>query len=267
MTDCFKNDTPLLDEMEPMAEKECQTESWSTRVIPSGNEKRARPHEPVDMENDGESKPQSAKRLTIDSDGVVGVLNYWGLATIIPSSGTRNTDRTRTIPFMGLQPLSGNPLSHIWHDAESFLWVFLWVCGCSDGSGREVLVPPYKVWRKRDMLSCKKARCRFLSDWNHKDISVPEHHSPNHLFCLFLIELLHQLMKNIPTSADHNVQEQKEDMAEIKALLPKLQGVRAELNKNFGGEHWFDSSCRSAIWDYIHTTVSETFVTEKNNRM
>ena len=241
----------MLDEMEPMhltmegpairaanwaAEKECQTESWATRATLSGSENLEQLHELVDAENDGESQPRSAKRVAIESDGVVGVLNDWIIATIIPSSGTPNTDRTRTVPFRGLQPLPGKPLSHIWHDAESFIWLFLWVCGCSNGSEREVLVPPYKMWRKLDMVACKKERSRFLLDLNGDldSINVSEHHAPNSLFCLFLTRLLGRLLldrlcryRNIPTSANHNVPEQ-EDMAKIKALLPKFQEVRAD---------------------------------------
>ena len=280
MSDCFKNDTPMLDEMEPMhltiegpairaakwaAGKECQTESWATRATPSRNENREQPHELVDTENDGESQPRSATRVAIESDGVVGVLNDWILAAIIPSSGTPNTDRTRAIPFIGLQPLPGKPLSHLWHDAESFIWLFLWVCGCSDGSEREVLVTPYKKWRKLDMRACKMERSDFLSWGDLEDINVSEHHASNSLFCYFLTRVLGRLLmqqhltSDISTGADHNLQEQK-DMAEIKALLFKFQEVRSELNKNFSSD-WFSDGRHYAIREYINTTAYKAFVT------
>ena len=79
-----------------------------------------------------------------EGDSVVGVLNDLGLATVLASPATPNTDCTGTIPYMVLQLLSGERVVHMFrHDAESFVWLFLWVCGCSDGSTREVLVAPY----------------------------------------------------------------------------------------------------------------------------
>jgi len=92
-----------------------------------------------------------------DEDRGIGVLNDWDLAAVIPSSGTRNTDRTGTKPFMALQLLSGQPVVHMLrHDAESFIWQFLWVCGYSGGSSKEVLVAPYKEWRKLSLLVSQK---------------------------------------------------------------------------------------------------------------
>jgi hypothetical protein len=65
---------------------------------------------------------------------------------------------------MALQLLSRERVPHMFrHDAESFIWLFLWVCGGSDGSAKEVLVAPYKVWRRLDMIACKKGRGDFLS--------------------------------------------------------------------------------------------------------
>src|SRR5882757_3432129 len=149
-----------------------------------------------------------------DGNNVVGVLGDWDLATVISSSGTPNTDRTGTIPFMALQLFEGDPVIHMFrHDAESYIWLFLWVCGCSDGSEREVLVRPYKVWKKLGMLACKEKREDFLLSAGLKDINVSEHHAPNGLFCLFLAGLLPQLLKyvwkDIPTSADRDLEDQK----------------------------------------------------------
>jgi len=193
-----------------------------------------------------------------NGNSVVGVLIDWDLATVISSSGIPNTDRTGTIPFMALQLLSGEPVVHMLrHDAESYIWLFLWVCGCSDGS-KEVLVAPYKMWRKLDMLTCKVDRRAFLSDVNLQRINVSEHHAPNGLFCLFLAILLQQLRtyiwQDIPTSADRDLEDQK-DMALYKALLPKFREVRAELNKKFSPKDWYDKELRSNIDDYIQTTV------------
>ena len=195
-----------------------------------------------------------------DGNSVVGVLNDWGLATIIPSLGTFNTDRTSTIPFMALQLLSGKSVVHKpRHDAESFIWLFLWVCGCSDGSKREVLVAPYKAWRKLDMTACKRARRAFLCGTSLEDINVSEHHAPNALFCLFLAWLLQQLSLHIwnfnPTSAHRNTQEQK-DMALFKALLPEFREVRDNLNKKFSPKDWSNDGLRPTIRKYIYNEVN-----------
>ena len=195
-----------------------------------------------------------------EEDSVVGVLNDWGLATVLSSSATPNTDRTGTIPFMALQLLSGERVVHMFrHDAESFIWLFLWVCGCSDGSKREVLVAPYNVWRKLYMAACQEKRKAFLSAVDLEDIKVSEHHAANALFCLFLARLLRELRtipwKKIPTSIDHGVQEQK-DMAQFQALLSKFLEVRAELNREFLEEDWYDDKIRLRIQMHVHSTVT-----------
>jgi serine/threonine protein kinase len=186
-----------------------------------------------------------------DEAGVVGVLNDWDLAAVIPSSGSPNTDRTGTIPFMALQLLSAHRVPHMFrHDAESFIWLFLWVCGCSDGSEKEVLVAPYNVWRRLDMLACKEKRGDFLSAVSLEAINVSEHHGRNALFCLFLARLLQQLRtdiwQDIPTSAKFDSKEQR-DMALLKELLPQFTKARDELNKNFSPKDWLDDDLRDAI--------------------
>ena len=195
-----------------------------------------------------------------EGDSVVGVLKDWDLATVHSSSGTPNTDRTGTIPFMALQLLSGEHVVHMFrHDAESFIWLFFWVCGCSDGSTSEVLVAPYKVWRKLDMLACKTDRGGFLSDADMGDINASEHHKPNALFCLFLARLLQQLRaepwKNIPTSIGHSAQE-RQDMALFQALLSRFWEVRTELNKKFLEEDWSDVKLHLRIRMHIRSTVT-----------
>ena len=193
-------------------------------------------------------------------DSVVGVLNDWDLATVLSSSATPNTDRTGTIPFMALQLLSGERVVHMFrHDAESFIWLFLWVCGCSNGSTREVLVAPYKAWRKLDMLACQEKRRAFLSDADLRDIKASEHHKPNALFCLFLARLLLQLRaeqwKNVPTSIDHSAQEQQ-DIALFQALLSKFGEVRAELNRKFLEEDWSDDKLSLKISMHMRSTAA-----------
>ena len=137
---------------------------------------------------------------------------------------------------------------------ESFIWLFLWVCGCSDGSKREVLVAPYKLWRKLDMFACRERRLVFLWGVSLEDINVSEHHAPNSLFRYFLARLLRRWL-NIPTNLEHNIQEQKY-MTFIKVLLPEFRAVLAELNRRFLPRVWCDDEVYFAACRYIHDTVS-----------
>ena len=197
-----------------------------------------------------------------DGNRVVGVLNDWDLATVIPSLDTPNTDRTGTIPFMALLPLSGKPVVHMFrHDMESFIWLFLWVCGCSNGSKKEVLVAPYKVWRTVSMVACSEKRGAFLSNVGLEEINVSDHHASNGLFGLFLAWLLQQLCMHIwrdrgdsPTSANRKTKDQ-EDMSRFKALLPKFWEVRDELNRQFSPKDWSDDEVHFRIQWYLHDTV------------
>ena len=197
-----------------------------------------------------------------EGNSAVGVLNAWDFATVLSSSATPNTDHTGAIPFMALQLLEGECVAHMFqHDAESFIWLFLWVCGCSDGSTREVLVAPYKVWRKLGLLACKIERGAFLSDVNLDGLNVSEHHAAKGLSCLFLARLLQELRawtwSNAPKSMDHSAREQK-DMALFQALLPKIRGVRTELNRRFPPKDWFDDDdkLRPEVRRYIRHTVA-----------
>jgi hypothetical protein len=113
------------------------------------------------------------------------------------------------------------------------------------------------VWGKLDMLSCEKER-RVFPHVGLEAINVSEHHGRNSLFCLFLARLLQQLRADIwvdiPTTAEHNSQEQK-DMASVKALLPEFKNVRDELNERFSPMDWFEGGRRSAIRQYIHRAM------------
>ncbi len=94
MTDCFKDDTTLLDEMDPMhlivdgrairatrrAEKEeGQVESQVPLVPLSGSESSKRARETHDAGNDGEFQPQSAKRVSVE---FTGPLRSWYPRTV-----------------------------------------------------------------------------------------------------------------------------------------------------------------------------------------
>ena len=88
---------------------------------------------------------------------VIGVLNYWDLATIASDSNTPGTGRTSTISFIALRLLTGRDIEHKFrHDAEPFIWAFVWVFGCSDGK-KGVAAELYAMEEaENDQLCCRK---------------------------------------------------------------------------------------------------------------
>ena len=194
---------------------------------------------------------------------LVGVPNDWGLATSynLFAPSTPNTGRTGTIPFTALQLLSiENTVLLLRHDAESFIWLFLWVCGCSDGSGKEVPVAPYKTWRHLEIFTRKEGRGAFLSTVGLEDINVSTHHGPNGYFCLFLAQLLQQLRtyvwKEFSTSADHDAKDKKDFTLLETVLIPKFKEVRSTLNQRFSPGDWSNEQRSIEIQEYIYDTVA-----------
>ena len=180
---------------------------------------------------------------------------------IVSASSSPNTDRTGTMPFMALHLLSTENTVHLLrHDAESFIWLFLWVCGCSDGSGKEVPVAPYKRWRHLEMSTCKTERGAFLSAVELEYINVSTHHGPNGYFCLFLAMLLQQLRThiwmNISTKADRDAKDKKDIALLETVLIPKFKEVRSTLNQKFSPGDWSSEERRIEILKYIYTTVA-----------
>ena len=162
---------------------------------------------------------------------------------------------------MALQLLSTQNVQHLFrHDVESFIWVFLWVCGCSDGSEKEVPVAPYETWRCLDMVACMKERGNFLSNVSLEKINASAHHEPNGYFCLFLAQLLQQLRMHIwedmATNLDREATDEN-DMGVLQGvLLPKFKEVRAMSHKDFSQGDWSSGKRRPAIRKYIRNTVT-----------
>jgi hypothetical protein len=94
-----------------------------------------------------------------------GVLNDLDLAHVVPQTpedrySHGQCEKTGTLPFMSLDLLTsdawlGNVERLYRHDLESFMWVFLWICGCYD-NGLPVSIMPerYKKWAKNDPQTC-----------------------------------------------------------------------------------------------------------------
>lgn len=108
-----------------------------------------------------------------EGDNLVGVLNDFDLATT-QSSDPMGNQRTGTIPFMARSLLarkgSAGELKHIYaHDAESFIWVLVWVC-LRYNNGKLLQRPPLDDWLKADALRCAEKKSHFLLSVVHKEL-------------------------------------------------------------------------------------------------
>ncbi len=97
---------------------------------------------------------------------IVGVLIDFDLA-ILHGGPSKNTERIGTMPFMALDILASIIVAntdqlHLYrHDAESFLWVAIWVCGTYDG-GKERQDAPFTAWTQQDAQHCEGLKLEFL---------------------------------------------------------------------------------------------------------
>ncbi|KAG2132312.1 uncharacterized protein EDB93DRAFT_911016 [Suillus bovinus] len=94
----------------------------------------------------------------------MSVLNDFDLSITDASKGF---ERTETAPFMSLELLTPEAIAgeveHVYrHDAESFIWVLIWVClryekGKLLGKGR-----PLDKWLMLDARRCQEKKCSYM---------------------------------------------------------------------------------------------------------
>ncbi|KAH7891076.1 hypothetical protein F5I97DRAFT_1841644, partial [Phlebopus sp. FC_14] len=100
-----------------------------------------------------------------DKDGnVVGVLNDFDLASL--GDGVTGTERTGTVPFMALDLLTEKALrgevTHLYeHDAESFIWVLIWI-SLRYSNGQPMRNKALDQWLIVDAVMCRKEKSDFL---------------------------------------------------------------------------------------------------------
>jgi len=114
-------------------------------------------------------------------ENIVGVLNDFDLAstTDIPTG----TQRTGTIPFMALGLLGDaeGRKKHLYeHDAESFIWVLIWISlQYSNGKPRKEDERPLDGWLGVDDTQCRKNKRDFLYDDGLWSLAAGEGHERN----------------------------------------------------------------------------------------
>ncbi|KAG1852488.1 hypothetical protein F4604DRAFT_1296910 [Suillus subluteus] len=113
----------------------------------------------------------------------IGVLNDYDLSSI-NRDGLSGKERTGTVPFMAIdlleEPGLEGKVTHLYrHDAESLIWVLVWVClRYQDGkllsNGRLL-----DDWLKVGANRCRKEKSDFIWKFRHGDVDLEEP-SPSH---------------------------------------------------------------------------------------
>ncbi|KAG1840485.1 hypothetical protein DFJ58DRAFT_689182 [Suillus subalutaceus] len=127
----------------------------------------------------------------------IGVLNDYDLSSI-NHDGPSGKERTGTVPFMAIdlleEPGLKGKVTHLYrHDAESLVWVLIWVClRYEDGkllSGKK----PLDDWLRVDAKGCGEKKSAFIWKFRHGDVDLEEP-SPSHqsnwkiaVVCLYTI--------------------------------------------------------------------------------
>jgi hypothetical protein len=104
----------------------------------------------------------------LDSNGneqVIGVLNDYDLSSMknVPTG----RERTGTIPFMALDLLSTEAvegkIEHLYqHDAESFIWVLIWVSIQYEDGKLSSHRSPLNEWLTVDAKGCHEKKSSFM---------------------------------------------------------------------------------------------------------
>ncbi|KAG2741817.1 hypothetical protein P692DRAFT_20907091 [Suillus brevipes Sb2] len=140
----------------------------------------------------------------------IGVLNDFDL------SSTRDTplgqELTGTVPFMAIKLLTKDAIEgkvkHLYqHDAESFIWVFAWVClryeeGRLLRKGR-----PLDEWLKVGIETCSKKKSHFLNQIRHKMIRSQSHQENWDIaqFCLDVLSSQYSLRPHLRNSLEDHI--------------------------------------------------------------
>ncbi|KAF8125413.1 hypothetical protein EV363DRAFT_1350545 [Boletus edulis] len=112
----------------------------------------------------------------VDNGKIVGVLNDFDLAST-QQSATR-TERTGTVPFMALHllrdlALQGHVTHAYQHDAESYIWVLIWISLRYDDGKPRKHGRPLDAWLRVDAVGCRKEKTDFLFSNADRQILVP----------------------------------------------------------------------------------------------
>ncbi|KAG2360905.1 hypothetical protein BDR07DRAFT_1411120 [Suillus spraguei] len=113
----------------------------------------------------------------------IGVLNDYDLSSI-ERDGPSGKERTGTVPFMAIDLLAKDAIlgkvTHLYrHDAESLVWVLVWVCLRYQGGKLMSNGRLLDEWLKVDAKGCRMEKSDFIWRFRHghADLEKP---SPSH---------------------------------------------------------------------------------------
>ncbi|KAG1857266.1 hypothetical protein C8R48DRAFT_607377 [Suillus tomentosus] len=153
--------------------------------------------------------PSNLMYYRLSCGRVIGVLNDYDLSSI-QDDCARGNERTGMIPFMAIDLLRlsaiDDAVEHVYrHDAESFIWVFVWVClRYKDGKLRRKPKGRLDQWLKGDAFTCCALKSHFLLMLRHEPSTRP---SRSHLDNWVLAQALLTPVASYHTRADVVAQE------------------------------------------------------------
>ncbi|KAG2067179.1 hypothetical protein BDR04DRAFT_1058335 [Suillus decipiens] len=106
----------------------------------------------------------------------IGVLNDYDLSSIERDEPS-GKERTGTVPFMAIDLLAKNAIlgkvTHLYrHDAESLVWVLVWVCLRYQGGKLMSNGRLLDDWLKVDAKGCNKEKSAFIWRFRHGDADL-----------------------------------------------------------------------------------------------
>lgn len=96
----------------------------------------------------------------------IGVLDDWDLLSSVQQDSPSGLELTGTVPFMAIkltpEAITGNVERVYAHDAESFVWVLVWVCLRIEGGNLLTKNRPLDEWLRLDAIRCRKEKNDIL---------------------------------------------------------------------------------------------------------
>ncbi|KAH7920466.1 hypothetical protein BV22DRAFT_1198884 [Leucogyrophana mollusca] len=150
------------------------------------------------------------------SGRAVGVLNDFDLATLAENEAPSGNQRTGTVPFMARALLTPKGLkgqiTHTYrHEAESFVWVLVWVClRFREGQERRQQSRHLDEWLKADEETCRDKKNTFINE-DFEEVTPSPSHERNWRLAMSLMNILHRPSRPPSDSDDEEAQEAEEE--------------------------------------------------------
>ncbi|KAG2132091.1 hypothetical protein DEU56DRAFT_448900 [Suillus clintonianus] len=165
------------------------------------------------------------------SDGRwIGLLNDFDLS----SARDTPSGQERTVPFMAMELLTeaaieGQVKYLYQYDAESFIWVLVYVCLCYERGMFIGKRSPLNAWLRADAVECRMRKNHFLTFGRQTAEPTPSHGGIRKMArsCLLTV-VQHHVPELVPALEDHVVFQTwlRKNILEAKILSPALLDVR-----------------------------------------